>query len=628
MKVDPATGAPAVQTDPSDPTRVLEIPTGKNPRGIVVSSDDKRAYVMNFISRNVTVLDLSGSVEKVSATITSSALPTPGTAADRIQIGKELYNTSIGEFDPPSSGAPPITGRMSNNGWGSCAACHPFGLTDNVVWIFAAGPRRTVSQHADFVPGNAGVQRALNWSAIFDEVEDFEANIRGVSGGQGLIVQSDGITQDPNLGAFTPASGGRQQLKVRGVPAWDALKAFMVSGIRAPRSPASKNDPDVVAGRALFIANNCQNCHGGPLWTTSRVRATPPPDASLLSAGQLIAELRDVGTFDPKAPNEIRATALPPLGAAGFNPPSLLSIFAFPQTFFHNGSADSLDAVMQNVAHRSAGTNGVDGLQSATRRQQLIKFLQSIDADSQAIAPAAPGALSSVSAASYTDSEVAPESFVAGFGSGLAPQALSATSLPLPVVLAGSTVSELDSAGVLRLSPLFFVSGGQINFLVPPGTAAGPATVLVQTASGATATGTLQIAPVAPGLFTANGNGQGAPAATAIRVGSDSSQTPVTVFQCGPTAGSCTPVPIDLSAGTVYLTLYGTGIRNRTSLDNVRATIGNAETPVLFAGPQGSFVGLDQVNLAIPSSLAGRGEIDLLLKVDGKNANTVKLNVK
>ena len=168
---------------------------------------------------------------------------------------------------------------MSDNGWGSCGSCHPFGLTDNVVWIFAAGPRRTVPQHVDFVPGDSNSIRALNWSAIFDEEEDFEANIRGVSGGRGLIVGADGVTPDPTLAAFTPANGGRRQLKVRGVGAWDALRAYVVSGIRAPISPVSKSDPDVVAGRELFIQAKCQNCHGGPQWSTSKVRGASPPDA-------------------------------------------------------------------------------------------------------------------------------------------------------------------------------------------------------------------------------------------------------------------------------------------------------------------------------------------------------------
>lgn len=627
VKIDPATGAPTVQNDPSDATRVLQIPTGKNPRGIVVSSADKTAYVMNYVSRDVTVIDLTGAVEKVTATLASASLPVAGTPDDTVQIGKELYNTSIGQFDPATAGGPAVSGRMSNNGWGSCGACHPFGLTDNVVWIFGAGPRRTIPQHADFAPG-ATTPKALNWSAIFDEEEDFEANIRGVSGGQGLLVLADGVTQDPSLGPFTPASGGRRQLKVRGVNAWDAIKAYVARGIRSPISPANKNDPDVTAGRTLFIQANCQNCHGGPQWTTSKVRAAPPPDASLLVAAQLITELRNVGSFDASAANEVRATAAAPLGAAGFNPPTLLSLFAFPQTFFHSGSANSLEDVMANVVHRSAGTKGVDTLASAAQRQQLIKFLLSIDAATPPIAPGIASDVKSISAASYSGSTVAPDSYVAAFGTALASRVQGVATADLPVVLDGTTVSIQDSAGVLRLAQLFFVSPGQINYLVPGATASGLATVSVATLTGATSVGSAQIATVAPGLFSANGNGLGVAAATAIRVNADSSQSAATVFQCGSTPGSCTGSPIDLTNGTVYVTLYGTGLRHRTSLANVKASIGGVDAPVLFAGDQGSFVGLDQVNIQIPASLRGRGDVNVVLTVDGQAANTVTLSFR
>jgi YVTN family beta-propeller protein len=382
VAVDATSGAPTVLSDPSDSTRVLQIPTGKNPRGIVVNEGDTRAYVVNFISRDVTVIDLTGTRETVIATARSAALPLPGTLADKIQIGKELYNTSIGTFDPATPSGAPIVGRMSAAGWGACSACHPNGLTDNVVWIFAAGPRRTIPQHTDFdqTDPTRGTQRALNWSAIFDEEEDFELNIRGVSGGVGLIVLADGVTQDPNVAAFLPlANAGRNQLKVRGVPAWDALKAFIQFGIRAPLSPVPSDDRNAISGRGLFASAGCATCHGGPQWTRSRIDYTPPPSAALISNTQLIGQLRTVGTFDPTAFNEVRATAAAPLGANGFVPASLLSLFAFPQTFFHNGAATSLAAVLDNVTHRSAGTGGVDTLSNPADRQQLVTFLLSID---------------------------------------------------------------------------------------------------------------------------------------------------------------------------------------------------------------------------------------------------------
>src|SRR5262249_4000913 len=157
---------------PLDATHSFQLKVGKNPRGIVINSADTRAYVMNYVSRDVTVVNLT--TDAVLATVLSSQLPAPGTPADKIHVGRELYNTSVGQFDPATPGGNPIVGRMSNNGWGACATCHPFGLSDNVVWIFPSGPKRTIPQHTDFDPSDATrtAMRPLNWSAERDEEED------------------------------------------------------------------------------------------------------------------------------------------------------------------------------------------------------------------------------------------------------------------------------------------------------------------------------------------------------------------------------------------------------------------------------------------------------------------------
>jgi hypothetical protein len=344
---------------------------------------------MNYVSRDVSVIQLTTSPETVIATLQSAPVPLPGTVADLIHVGKELYNTSVGVFDPVPGTTTPIVGRMSNAGWGACATCHPNGLSDNVVWIFPSGPKRTIPQHTDFdlTDPERLTQKILNWSAERDEEEDFELNIRAVSGGMGLIVLADGITPDPavfNLVNPNPppagASANRNQLRVRGQNAWDAIKAYVQFGIRPPISPLKKNDPDVRAGRQLFRQGNCQACHGGPQWTSSRLDFTPPPNPAQIKMGQILDQLRPVGTFDPGALNEVNTNGAAAIGADGFVPASLLSLFAFPQTFFHNGSASSLDQVLENVIHRTAGTGGVDVLSSASDRAQLVQFLLSIDA--------------------------------------------------------------------------------------------------------------------------------------------------------------------------------------------------------------------------------------------------------
>lgn len=390
IAVDDA-GNVTVVTNPTD-KRVQDVQVGRNPVGIVINSSDTRAYVFNAISRDVTVINLTRNPEQVAGTIRSSALPAANTPAEKVLAGKELYNTSVGEFENGF-------GNMSADGWGACVACHPFGLADNVVWIFGSGPRRTISQHQDFA---GGFQRTLNWSGIFDEEHDFDLNIRGVSGGKGLLFKADGsgLEETPKIGglvigdpaALAVPNSSRPQLRFRTqsgslVSAWDAIVAYEQT-IRSPISPlAGSTDPEVAQGRQIFTQNNCQSCHGGAKWSSSRIDK-PITDIKLLKAGQVIGELKNVGTFNPADKNEVRANGKPPLGADGFVPPSLLGVFAVPP-YFHNGTANSLDDVMGDrfVTHRAAGTGGIDGLTNPDDRRKLIKFLQSIDASTEPVAP-------------------------------------------------------------------------------------------------------------------------------------------------------------------------------------------------------------------------------------------------
>jgi uncharacterized protein (TIGR03437 family) len=140
----------------------------------------------------------------------------------------------------------------------------------------------------------------------------------------------------------------------------------------------------------------------------------------------------------------------------------------------------------------------------------------------------------------------------------------------------------------------------------------------------------MNVATVAPGLFSANGDGQGVPAAQAIAISPDGTQTTVPVFQCGSTPRSCTTVPVDLGpAGShLVLVLYGTGIRGRSALANVTCDIGGITVPVDYAGGQLQYAGLDQVNVTVPPALAGRGEVAITVSVDGQTSNTLKVNIK
>jgi uncharacterized protein (TIGR03437 family) len=222
------------------------------------------------------------------------------------------------------------------------------------------------------------------------------------------------------------------------------------------------------------------------------------------------------------------------------------------------------------------------------------------------------------------------DSLASLYGQNLAPNPApaQAMSLPLPTSLGGVMLSITDSSGAQMNAPLLYVSQTQINFAVPPGAAAGPATLTV---NGGTAPETFSasIQPVAPALFSMDGTGSGVAAALAVAVqaGNPQMQSPVPVFQCD--NSGCTAVPLNVGVDRpVYLSFYGTGIRNRSSLANVSMTINGTSVPVSYAGPAPGFVGLDQVNVPLVLSLRGSGQSNVVLTVDGQTSNTVTIDIQ
>lgn len=213
----------------------------------------------------------------------------------------------------------------------------------------------------------------------------------------------------------------------------------------------------------------------------------------------------------------------------------------------------------------------------------------------------------------------------------------AATGLPsvAPAAIASAygnnltKVSIQDSSGTQFQAQALAATPGQINYVVPAEAALGQAIVTATDSGGATQSTAIQISQTSPGIFSANENGQGVASAQALIVHADGSRAFLQVFQCDSAPGSCVATPIDLGASgdQVFLSLYGTGIRGAMALQNVTCTIGGEATPAVFAGPQGTFNGLDQVNIQIPSDLAGRGVVNVVLSVDGQLSNTVTIAV-
>lgn len=401
------------------------LPTAPSPTGVTIVGTT--AYAYNEVDRSVTSIDLA-TQEAVETAVESS--PQPVTAAEVSSLrGQRFFNTGLA--------------RWSANGWVSCLACHPAGLTDNVTWVFPAGPRQTVDLSPTFNEGGT-VQRILNWTAIFDEVHDFELNTRGVAGGTGAIVSAADLNADGTAntdaridfvgpgGVADPLNGfnigsSRAVAQSGATPEdWDDITNYIMT-IRAPKA-ATVYDGDPEVGREIFDEAGCQNCHGGALWTLSERYYTPiiNQDARPLTLeSQGISEInvradqvastdpsqmnvlqndangppqrhsctvRIVGTFDADGPEdrgapELRQNGGNAQGVDGFNVPSLLGM-AVGGPFLHNGAAESLAELLDPdgdfTTHLRAGNQvfapNDDDL------ADLVAFLRSIDDDTDTIA--------------------------------------------------------------------------------------------------------------------------------------------------------------------------------------------------------------------------------------------------
>ncbi len=222
-------------------------------------------------------------------------------------------------------------------------------------------------------------------------------------------------------------------------------------------------------------------------------------------------------------------------------------------------------------------------------------------------------ALTVVNSASYGLTAVAPNSIFSVFGVNLA-TGTAATGGTLGTSLGGTSITVVDSKGQSVPAKMFFVSPTQVNALLPSGVAPGVATATVTPGAGQPFVGTINITPVAPGLYSSNGAGSGPAAAQVYTIDSNG-------------AGTFSSLPLNVNSGpSVYLVVYGTGMQGHTG--TVTATVNGMTLPVSYAGPQNGFAGLDQANILIPPSLAGSGTVNVSISVDGNVSNTVQVAIQ
>jgi hypothetical protein len=373
---------------------------GKNPIGVTVAKNPgKFALVANDVTRNVSVVDfntqgVAGGAQEPNV-VQTAALPAPKSAEDHVLKGKRLFGTGVARWS------------LNGQGWGACQSCHADGLSDNVTWYFARGPRQATSLDGSFASKDPSDQRLFNWGAIFDEVDDFEGNTRDISGGVGATVSklsappqtSDridfvGLKHAGLNGSATQAADPNNPLGFAEAPKledWQDIQAY-IQTIRSPRAPSNLDAESVARGAELFSDGGaCQGCHGGAKWTISQRFYTPststnallsttamqvpvgfpaallpaqkPENQTLRFSGgnaaaldQILCAIRPVGTFNVAEPGagvaELRADMKTlaqgdgnPAGEGrGYNVPSLLGM-ATGAPYLHAGNARTLEGL-------------------------------------------------------------------------------------------------------------------------------------------------------------------------------------------------------------------------------------------------------------------------------------------
>lgn len=441
---------------------VMRFPVGLAPQGLALSADGRRLFVQNFMDRSVSVLDVSALVTGQNTTpILLATLPsiTAEKLSAQILKGKQLF------YDAADS-------RLALQQYISCAACHNDAGHDGRTWDlsgFSEGLRNTITLRGH---GNHGM---LHWSANFDEVHDFEGQIRGLAGGNGLMTDTQFNTGTRNQPLGDPKAGISADL--------DALAAYVTSLTTESNSPHRNTNGSLTTaareGERVFRRNQCASCHSGPNFTNS--------------AADTFA---DIGTIKPASGKRLNG----PL--TGLDVPTLRGVWA-TAPYLHDGSAANLTAAV--TAHNGVNLTTAD-------LNALVAYLQQID-NAPASAPlpvtvqlasSAPATLEAAFAITITFSHPVTEFalhdlIVSGgtasnlTGSGASYSATISPTASVAVSVAADSATDATGLGNLAsnsltrayLAPQPALAGENIGFQIVPGNSTLDPTTGIHTVSGA-----------------------------------------------------------------------------------------------------------------------------------------------
>ncbi|MDA0838135.1 MAG: Ig-like domain-containing protein [Planctomycetota bacterium] len=310
--------------------------TGLSPQGLTLSNDGTRLFVHNFMSRDIAVYDVGSVVNNFEGTATllaSIKTVDKEKLSGNVLLGKQIFYNAQ-DF------------RMNRDNYISCASCHLDGGNDGRVYDFTnrgEGMRNTTELNGRRGTGHGRV----HWTANFDEIQDFEHDIRGPFGGVGFMDDKKFSNVKYPLGK--PKTGQSREL--------DAMAAYVTSLDSVPDSPYRNQDgsltTDAISGRKIFDTLKCFSCHGGKDFTDS-------------ASGVL----HDVGTISKRSGNRLGGP-LP-----GIDTPTLRGVWE-TAPYLHDGSADTL----MDVIHKTnpKGIHGATQALNEPEKQQLVAYLQQID---------------------------------------------------------------------------------------------------------------------------------------------------------------------------------------------------------------------------------------------------------
>ncbi|GEM_PF-250386 len=379
---------------------LMRFSVGAAPTGLGMTSDDI-LVVHNYLDRSLSVFDVGALLlgEEIQPQLLATVdLVSTEQLPEMVLAGKQVFYNAVDE-------------RMSANAYISCATCHLDGGQDGRVWDFTdrgEGLRNTID-----LRGRAGTAHGrMHWSANFDEVQDFENDIRNHFGGLGFLSDSDFEDTQQTLGA---AKAG---LSVE----LEQLRAYLESLDRVPDSPHREADGSMSVlaqeGEKVFRRQDCASCHSGEHYT----------DSSLSES-----ILHNVGTLSNASGQRLGSGALP-----GVDTPSLRGLWnAAP--YFHDGSAADLNEVIQ----RSSAAHG--NLQAITEQEkaQLIAYLLELDANNGSSPENRPPVINSVEMNPSTVSGTTSQLSVSAYDPDDEPVRISwQGSGPKPVVLSHEDASS------------------------------------------------------------------------------------------------------------------------------------------------------------------------------------------